>query len=208
MPEIGGLEATRSIRQKEWGTENHLPIVAVTAHASPRGSAAMPFEAGMDQYLSKPIDEDALFAVLENLLRTRTKSKLPNDLAETNGHVPSLFNAERLWAQVRGDREILMEVVSLFDEQSHELLRAMQEEAWESRDASSLARNAHRLAGSASNFHSAIIVEMARALEQSAQQADGSLPTLKSKTSHNLCVNSFRSSIALPGRNALFTPPQ
>jgi signal transduction histidine kinase/DNA-binding response OmpR family regulator len=67
MPEINGIEATAAIREKENISGEHLPIVAVTAHAMP-GDLERCLEAGMDAYLSKPIQSEELFATLERLV--------------------------------------------------------------------------------------------------------------------------------------------
>jgi CheY-like chemotaxis protein len=64
MPEMGGLEATAAIRQREAGTGAHVRIVAMTAHVM-TGDRERCFAAGMDGYLSKPIDPHMLFAVVE-----------------------------------------------------------------------------------------------------------------------------------------------
>jgi CheY-like chemotaxis protein len=63
MPEMDGLTATRMIREKERSTQDHLPIVAMTAHAM-SGDRELCIQAGMDGYISKPINlqrlEDAI----------------------------------------------------------------------------------------------------------------------------------------------------
>jgi PAS domain S-box-containing protein len=66
MPDMDGYEATREIRRLEGGTR-HIPIVALTAHAMP-GADQRCFAAGMDAYLTKPIDSDELDACLEKFL--------------------------------------------------------------------------------------------------------------------------------------------
>lgn len=68
MPEMDGLEATRRIREREKGTGRHVPIVAMTAHAM-RQDQERCLEAGMDDYVSKPINAEALYATLERLVR-------------------------------------------------------------------------------------------------------------------------------------------
>ena len=62
MPEMDGLEATAAIRAKEATQGGHVPIVAMTAHAV-MGFRQRCLEAGMDDYLTKPIQPDALFKV-------------------------------------------------------------------------------------------------------------------------------------------------
>jgi len=65
MPEIDGFEATAIIREREQHTPGvHLPIIAMTAHTM-KGDAARCIAAGMDAYVSKPIQPDALFDVIQ-----------------------------------------------------------------------------------------------------------------------------------------------
>jgi len=63
MPEMDGFVATRRIREKERGTGAHIPIVAMTAHAM-TGDRERCIEAGMDDYISKPISRAALRDIL------------------------------------------------------------------------------------------------------------------------------------------------
>lgn len=74
MPEMDGFEATTAIRQKEKGTDTHIPIIAMTAHAM-KGDREKCLEAGMDGYVSKPIKTEELFEVLEGPLTIYTETK-------------------------------------------------------------------------------------------------------------------------------------
>ena len=68
MPEMDGLSATAAIRQSELGTERHVPIVALTANAM-HGDREKCFEAGMDGYVSKPIQPPILFEEIAQTLK-------------------------------------------------------------------------------------------------------------------------------------------
>jgi CheY-like chemotaxis protein len=66
MPEMGGFEATAEIRARESLKGTHIPIVALTAHAM-SGDRERCLAAGMDGYVSKPINPPELFAAIESL---------------------------------------------------------------------------------------------------------------------------------------------
>lgn len=66
MPGMDGFEATRKIRLKEVGTDKHMPVIAMTAHAVGTMQAKCE-QAGMDACLTKPVQPDQLFAQLEKL---------------------------------------------------------------------------------------------------------------------------------------------
>jgi len=60
MPEMDGLQATKNIRDKENFNKKHVPIIAVTA-SDPYSNRHVFREAGIDDYLSKPVDPKLLF---------------------------------------------------------------------------------------------------------------------------------------------------
>jgi signal transduction histidine kinase/CheY-like chemotaxis protein len=71
MPEMGGFECTAIIRKREQTTGKRLPIIAMTAHAM-KGDEARCLAAGMDGYVSKPIEPDEFFDIVERYLGTST----------------------------------------------------------------------------------------------------------------------------------------
>jgi PAS domain S-box-containing protein len=70
MPEMSGVEATIIIRTEEKQTGLHIPIVAMTANAM-SGDREKYLSLGMDAYISKPIDREALFQTIINLVQQR-----------------------------------------------------------------------------------------------------------------------------------------
>ncbi|MCB1739334.1 MAG: response regulator [Gammaproteobacteria bacterium] len=67
MPELDGYQTTRTLRERETGTERHLPVIALTANAM-RGDRERCESAGMDDYLSKPFSVEQLRQVLDRWL--------------------------------------------------------------------------------------------------------------------------------------------
>jgi len=67
MPEMDGLEATRILRERERQGLRLAPIIAMTAHAM-KGDRDKCIEAGMTGYISKPIQPDQLFALMEDVI--------------------------------------------------------------------------------------------------------------------------------------------
>jgi CheY-like chemotaxis protein len=67
MPDVDGLEAAATIRQRERRTGAHLPIIAMTAGAM-QGDKERCLEAGMDAYVSKPVNVNELFTAIERVM--------------------------------------------------------------------------------------------------------------------------------------------
>lgn len=81
---MDGYEATAELRRRE-GDERHTPVIAMTAHAMP-GDRERCLAAGMDDYISKPIRQDALLSALTRWIRVVGGPPAPTSL---NGSKPA-----------------------------------------------------------------------------------------------------------------------
>ncbi len=81
MPEMDGLAATRALRDREKISGDHIPIMAMTAHAM-KGDRERCLESGMDGYVSKPINATELFDTIEDLLEKRSLSNAFTKVSE------------------------------------------------------------------------------------------------------------------------------
>jgi CheY-like chemotaxis protein/HPt (histidine-containing phosphotransfer) domain-containing protein len=159
MPEMGGFEATAAIRKKEETTGGRIPIVAMTAHAM-KGDRERCLEAGMDDYLTKPLDSRRLCALVESLASAIAAAAEPDE---------SLLTSQVL-ARVGGDRELLAEISRLFVDDAPQHLQRIRA-AIDARDSDALRRAAHSLKGAAANFDAEGVVTVARTLEQMGRDA-------------------------------------
>jgi CheY-like chemotaxis protein/HPt (histidine-containing phosphotransfer) domain-containing protein len=95
MPDMDGYELTRAIRRGEIGSGQHLPIVAVTAHAQTADRQRC-LDAGMDDYLTKPINGERLHATIRHWLPdTGITPNTPRPISDT-AVMPVLFDPRPL----------------------------------------------------------------------------------------------------------------
>jgi HPt (histidine-containing phosphotransfer) domain-containing protein len=127
----------------------------MTAHAM-SGDRERCLAAGMDAYLSKPIDPPALFAMVESL-------DLP-EVAPAPPRTTTTFDRPALLRRIGGDEALLSDLVTIFLEDCPGQMTAIRA-ALDSADIEQLRMSAHSLKGSAANLSGSAVAEAARALE-------------------------------------------
>ncbi|MGD8286600.1 MAG: response regulator [Desulfobacterales bacterium] len=169
MPEMDGLEATKVVREHELTTGAHIPIIAMTAHAV-KGDRERCLEAGMDEYISKPIDSDKLFDIIETLFQGRDTQVIPNASEEKSIDFDG-FDKELLLKAFDHDWDFLKEVVDVFYSDYPRMLNDLQQ-AYKDRDASTLMRTAHSLKGMLRNFQADAGAEVAYEIEKNGKREE------------------------------------
>ena len=166
MPRLDGYAATRAIRERESG--RRVPVLAMTA-AAVEGERERCLAAGMDDFLTKPVDPDALAAVLTQWVpgepaAARTASDEPPPAAPRDGTDLDTARLDMLRDMAPGDTTYLDRAIGNFVANTPGLLTALRE-AVDAGDAERVHQVAHRLSGSASNLGVSAVGGTARELE-------------------------------------------
>jgi CheY-like chemotaxis protein/HPt (histidine-containing phosphotransfer) domain-containing protein len=155
MPEMDGLEATRAIRERERVTGDHVPVIAMTAHAM-SGDRERCLEAGMDAYVAKPIQKKELLATIRKAMQPAKSA---------------VFDEVELMERVEGDTRLAVEMTELFQADAPQRIHAIRE-ASQKGDMRTLESEAHRLKGSAAGLGAHATAEAAARLEDMAHGGD------------------------------------
>ncbi|HAR96598.1 MAG TPA: histidine kinase, partial [Deltaproteobacteria bacterium] len=192
MPSMDGYEATKAIR--EWESEryagrkkpNHIPIIALTAHAM-KGDRERCIEAGMDDYLSKPYKLKALSEVLAPYV-SKNGEELPTAHPANDGDNGGVPEASWLtgggtpiegsvdWSvldrlrglQMEGAPDVVASIINIYLVNSPTLLGQAQQ-ALTTGDSETLRRASHTLKSSSANVGALMLSEMCRDLETLAR---------------------------------------
>ena len=152
MPEMSGIEATIHIRRKEQTQQSgHVPIIAMTAHAM-KGDRERCLEAGMDDYLAKPIQADDLFRVLEAITPSTGREPPPAvQAAVTSPSSPGPVNWAEALKRVGGDAGLLSELLTVFLAELPHWRTGLRQASAE-RDCEKLRQLAHTIKGAMGQF--------------------------------------------------------
>lgn len=176
MPELDGYEATREIRRRELDGR-HIPIIALTADAL-KDADVQCRNAGMDDYLSKPVERERLGACLERFLANMhaAPSERSQPLAQSDANPP--VDLKALQAQTDSDADFERELIGSFIDSATASLQVLSR-ALASNDLAATQRIAHKLRGASANLHATAVCEAAGELEailregSSAEVAEG-----------------------------------
>jgi two-component system sensor histidine kinase/response regulator len=167
MPEMDGYAATKAIREHE-GEALRVPIVAMTAH-SMRGDRKRCLAAGMDDYLSKPLDQVAFDAALERWLGAPVK-KLELPGSESDGNDGGALDP-RTFGRLRdelAESGALPRLAEIFSTQTPERLDELRH-AIGSGDHEVVLRLAHTMKGGAASLGATKLADACKALEELAK---------------------------------------
>lgn len=192
MPVMDGYEATRALRKLEEERLNqHIPIVALTAHATDE-ARELCSAAGMDDYLSKPINKESLAGILSHWLNkpeaattgpaiiSDTSTQLPQ---ETQAQTNTCWDEQATLKYLGDDEKLLIELAEIFLESIPERLDKLQE-AIDKRERNALYLEAHSLKSVTASFYAKHAHQLASELEETAGLASWSdLLTLQTKLS-------------------------
>jgi two-component system, sensor histidine kinase and response regulator len=166
MPEIDGLTATTIIREQEKEMNRHVPIIAMTAHAM-RGDQERCIDAGMDDYVPKPISAGMLLDAIHRVL-PESNSRFAPEAEEKSSTANEVDELAAYLEAFNNDGSFFKEVAEMFVSDYPPMLQALKK-AIADEDAASLSRTAHSLKGMARNFQVEGAAEVARRLEQLAE---------------------------------------
>ncbi len=165
MPEMDGYEATRWIRNFQSGVINHeIPIIAMTARAM-QGDREECIDAGMDDYLSKPVNASSLREMLDKYLFTDSDSTSDPEDQKDNTSQAVPVNINRIQETSDGDHEFERELIEIFLTDNEQRLTVL-ETAVHGQDADGIRREAHTMKGSCSNMGAQPMQKIAGRLEQ------------------------------------------
>ena len=172
MPEMDGYEATREIRKFKKGHKNYkIPIIAMTAHAM-KGDREKCIKAGMDDYVSKPINPQELLAAIKRCLnnlkpegqKTMSKKNIPVSCE-------NIFNKSALLARIGNDEELYTQLKEIFLDDIPIKIEMLQQ-ACLNKNTVLVKKQVHIIKGAAGTFGAIALEKVALQLEKSGNYKD------------------------------------
>ncbi|MDO8282237.1 MAG: response regulator [Thermodesulfovibrionia bacterium] len=177
MPEMDGIKATNEIRLRE-NNGMHTTIIAMTAHAL-KGDFERCIEAGMDDYLSKPIEPQEMLEKISKWVRSKIvipkpiATKTTDDITESGAKPESdtPVDIKSAMARFDDDKDFYKELLNEFLSYVPDKIKAI-EDAVASGDTDTVQKNAHSIKGAAGNLSATRVQSLALAIEHKGRNND------------------------------------
>ncbi|MGE0084538.1 MAG: PAS domain S-box protein [Desulfococcaceae bacterium] len=169
MPEMDGLEAVKIIRNSSSENRN-VPVIAMTAHAM-KGTRERCMETGMNDYISKPVNPDELFAaIMRNICISSGPVRISAHPVRTKEEdIRSVFDRHDLLSRMGGDENIVKILLEDFNRYFSGELEKLKISVQEN-SAENIRFHAHTLKGMAANASAARLRDAACEIETAAKQ--------------------------------------
>jgi CheY-like chemotaxis protein len=165
MPELDGIETTKSIRNKEKETGKHIPIIAMTAHAFKEDMEKC-LSAGMDDYITKPVNPSDLFRAISKQI---TGMEIPENKISIPKDDKQIFDKEDFLIRVDGDEELAKELLELYLENTHLLIENLKH-AFQEGNLNKIKIFSHTLKGASTNVGAKLVSFKATEIENLARE--------------------------------------
>ena len=172
MPEMDGMEATRVIRQLSDPVKAAIPIVALTANAL-KGDSEKYLAAGMNDFLPKPFNEQKLFLVISNNLKTSVKETTPMSESNTTviGNQEKLYDLSMVQTIAGGDAGFVKKMVQLFIETVPPSMADIQKET-DQQNWASVSKLAHKMKATIDSMGIVKIKDTVRVIEANGKKGE------------------------------------
>jgi PAS domain S-box-containing protein len=194
MPEMNGYETIAVIRNNSSNVRNHIiPVIALTANAMQEDRDAC-LAAGMDDYLSKPLEIEKLMKMLDKWISDGHGREAAAHGSEVTGKdaadVAVIFDLDKFVRRNLGDLELSSDVAVIFSDSAPEYLESIRI-ALAANDAADLRQSSHKLKGAAANLELPLLSETAGIIELCARDSELSkardlLPGLENRLMQSL----------------------
>jgi len=174
MPEMDGMEATRAIRLLNDPVKAGIPIVALTANAL-KGDSDKYLAAGMNDFLPKPFNEQKLFLVISNNLKTGARAQEDKPMKDSN--IPVMGNEEKLYDLTMvqtisgGDLSFVKRMVQLFIDTVPPSMAELQKETTQ-QNWLQVSKLAHKLKATIDSMGITRIKEVVRTVEANGKKGE------------------------------------
>jgi len=163
MPVLNGYDATRFIRK----SGNTIPVIALTANAI-KGENEKCLQAGMNDYIAKPFNEDAFLKKIAHWLQTEMTASDNLPISEQSNN-EMLYDLSALQEISRGNQAFIEKMVKLFCEQSPAMVEQIKE-AYSNDKLEAMGAVAHKLKPSIDNLKIISLKQVIRSIEKAGKE--------------------------------------